>query len=154
MMADSLRPGGLAPDFEARDQDGNPVALREFAGRPVVLYFYPEDGTPGCTREACAFRDDGEAFRAEGATVLGVSTQDETSHRAFRAKHNLNFPLLADPEKRITRAYGALGLLGLARRVTYVIGADGKILASFRKLDPKSHSQEALRVLRARKGSQ
>lgn len=146
-MAEFLAPGTSAPDFEATDQEGSPVRLRDFRGRPVVLYFYPEDDTPGCTREACAFRDESETFRAKGAVVLGVSTQDEASHRAFRDKHGLNFPLVADPEKRITRAYHALGLLGLAKRVTYVIGPDGRIVAAFRRLDPKSHSEEALRVL-------
>lgn len=146
-MAEFLSPGMEAPDFEARDQDGNPVRLRDFRGRPVVLYFYPEDDTPGCTREACAFRDGIGAFQSRGVLVLGVSTQDEASHREFRDKYELNFPLLADPEKRITRSYNALGLLGLAKRVTYVIGADGRIVAAFRRLDPKSHSDEALRVL-------
>lgn len=151
-MADLLSPGTEAPDFEAKDQDGNLVRLRDFRGGPVVLYFYPEDDTPGCTREACSFRDRIEAFRSRGAAVLGVSTQDEESHRAFRAKFSLTFPLLADPEKRITRSYGVLGLLGLAKRVTYVIGPDGRIAAAFRKLDPKAHTEEALRVLSAMPG--
>jgi len=146
-MADLLVPGTPAPDFEARDQDGHTFRLRDSRGRPVVLYFYPEDDTPGCTREACAFRDDLARFEATGAMVLGVSTQDESSHRAFRERHGLTFPLLADTDKAICRAYGALGFLGVAKRVTYVIGPDGTILAAFRRLDPKSHSAEALRVL-------
>ncbi|HKZ98145.1 MAG TPA: peroxiredoxin [Thermoplasmata archaeon] len=146
-MAELLGPGTPAPDFEATDQDGNPVRMRDLRGRPIVLYFYPEDDTPGCTREACAFRDDLEGFRARGAVVLGVSTQDEASHREFRARYGLTFPLLADPEKRITRAYGALGLLGLAKRVTYVIGPDGRVVGAFKRIDPKSHSEEALRIL-------
>jgi len=146
-MATLLAAGTKAPDFETPDQDGRTVRLRDFAGRPVVLYFYPEDDTPGCTREACAFRDDLEAFQERGAAVLGVSTQDETSHRAFREKHGLTFPLLADNRKEISRAYNALGLLGIAKRVTYVIGPDGTILAAFRRLDPRSHSEEALRIL-------
>lgn len=146
-VAEFLEPGTAAPDFEASDQDGNLVRLKDLRGTPVVLFFYPEDDTPGCTREACAFRDDLDAFRARGAVVLGVSTQDAASHRAFRDNHGLTFPLLADPEKRITRAYGALGLLGLAKRVSYVIGPDGRIVAAFKRLDPKSHSEEALRVL-------
>ncbi len=146
-MGDVLPEGSVAPDFEATDQDGNAVRLATFRGRPVVLYFYPQDDTPGCTREACAFRDDFEAFRARGAVVLGVSTQDEASHRAFRGKYDLNFPLVADPDKRIARAYGALGLLGLAKRVTYVIGPTSVVLAAFRRIDPKSHSEGALRVL-------
>ena len=146
-MADLLVPGTPAPDFEARDQDGHTFRLRDSRGRPVVLYFYPEDDTPGCTREACAFRDDLERFEATGAMVIGVSTQDESSHRAFRERHGLTFPLLADTDKAICRAYGALGFLGVAKRVTYVIGPDGTILAAFRRLDPRSHSEEALRIL-------
>jgi peroxiredoxin Q/BCP len=146
-VAEFLEPGSPAPPFEARDQDGAVVRLADLRGRPVVLYFYPEDDTPGCTREACAFRDDLEAFRGRGAVVLGVSTQDAASHRVFRDRYGLTFPLLADPDKRITRAYGALGLLGLAKRVTYVIGPDGRIVAAFRRMDPKTHSEEALRIL-------
>lgn len=146
-MAELLAVGTQAPDFDSTDHDGNPVRLSDFAGRPVVLYFYPEDDTPGCTREACAFRDDIEAFASRSAVVLGVSTQGKESHQAFRKKYGLNFTLVADSEKRIARAYNALGLLGVAKRVTYVIGPDGRILASFRRLDPKTHSQEALRIL-------
>ncbi|TLZ97517.1 MAG: peroxiredoxin [Methanobacteriota archaeon] len=114
-MADLLEPGSLAPDFEGTNQDGAPVRLRDLRGRPVVLYFYPQDDTLGCTREACAFRDDTEA--------------------------------LADPDRQITAAFRAVAIHGLAKRVTYVIGPDGRILAAYRRLDPKSHSKEALRVL-------
>jgi len=146
-MADLLEPGSVAPDFEAANQDGVPVRLRDFRGRNVVLYFYPQDDTLGCTREACAFRDDMEAFHRAGAVVLGVSGQDEASHRAFRAKHGLSFDLLADPDRRIMTAYGAVAFSGLAKRVTYLIGPDGRILAAFRRFDPKAHSKEALRIL-------
>ena len=141
--------GAEAPDFEGRTQDGAEVRLRDLRGRPVVLYFYPEDDTPGCTREACAFRDDADAFRELGAAVLGVSVQDVASHRAFREKYGLTFDLIADPRKTISSAYHALGFLGVAKRVTYVIGADGRILAAYRRIDPGTHSQEALRILRA-----
>jgi peroxiredoxin Q/BCP len=146
-MADLLEPGTRAPDFEGTNQDGLPIRLRDFRGHPVVVYFYPEDDTLGCTREACAFRDDTDSFRTHGAIVLGVSVQDAASHRAFRDKHRLTFDLVADPSKRITKAYNALGLFGLAKRVTYVVGPDGTILASYRRVDPKAHSQEALRVI-------
>lgn len=146
-MAELLLPGTPAPDFEARNQDGDIVRLRDFAGRPVVLYFYPADDTPGCTREACAFRDDFRAFEEKGAVVLGVSTQDEASHRAFRAKHRLEFDLLVDTDRELSRAYHALGLLGTAKRMTYVIGPDGRIRASFKTLDPGRHSEEALGIL-------
>ncbi len=150
-MAEILAPGRKAPDFEGIDQDGNPVRLRDFAGRPVVLYFYPADMTTGCAMEACAFRDELDKFQALGAVVLGVSVQDAASHREFRAKYNLNFPLLADPDKRIVRAYNTRGFIGVAKRVTYVIGPDGTIVDSFKSLNPKPHVERALRVL-AEKG--
>lgn len=151
-MADLLEPGTPAPDFEGTNQDGAPIRLRDFKGRSVVLYFYPEDDTPGCTREACAFRDDIQAFQASGAVVLGISVQDEASHRSFRGKYHLTFDLVADPAKRITQAYNALSLFGLAKRVTYVVGPDGKILAAYRRVDPKTHSKEALRILSEARG--
>lgn len=146
-MADLLEPGMPAPDFEAPNQDGVPVRLRDLRGRSVVLYFYPQDETLGCTREACAFRDDTEAFRAAGAVVLGVSVQGEASHRSFREKYKLSFDLLADSTGKIMTAYRAVAFHGLAKRVTYVIGPDGTILAAFRRFDPKTHSKEALRIL-------
>ena len=146
-MADLLEPGSVAPDFEGTNQDGARVRLRDLRGRPVVLYFYPQDDTLGCTREACAFRDDTEAFREAGAVVLGVSVQGESSHREFRDKYRLSFDLVADPDRQITAAFRAVAIHGLAKRVTYVIGPDGRILAAYRRLDPKSHSKEALRVL-------
>lgn len=146
-MADLLEPGAQAPDFEGTNQDGLPIRLQDFRGKSVVLYFYPEDDTLGCTRESCAFRDDSDAFKAKGAVILGISVQGESSHRAFRDKYRLPFDLVADPDKRITRAYNALGPLGVAKRVTYIIGPDGRIAAAYRTLDPKSHSKEALRLL-------
>src|SRR2546430_6205265 len=124
-MGDLLHPGTRAPDFEGTNQDGVRIPLRDVQGKPVVLFFYPEDDTAGCTREACAFRDDTAAFRAAGAVVLGISVQDETSHRAFREKYGLTFDLVADPEKRITRAYNALGVLGVAKRGPDIVAADG-----------------------------
>lgn len=151
-MVGLLKPGSPAPDFEGRTQNGADVRLRDLRGRPVVLYFYPEDDTPGCTREACAFRDDADAFRELGAVVFGVSVQDVESHRAFREKYGLTFDLIADPRKTISTAYHALGLFGVAKRVTYVIGADGRIVAAYRTIDPRAHSQEALRILREQEG--
>ncbi len=151
-MTDILAPGTKAPEFAGVDQDGKTIRLSDFAGRPVVLYFYPADMTMGCTMEACAFRDEQDKFQAHGAAVLGVSVQDTTSHQEFRAKHNLNFPLVADPEKEICRAYNALGLLGMAKRVTYVIGPDGTIVDSFKSMNPKPHVERALRVV-AEQGS-
>ena len=151
-MADILAPGTKAPDFQGVDQDGKTVRLADFAGRSLVIYFYPADMTTGCSMEACAFRDEQAEFQNLSAAVVGVSVQDEASHREFRAKHGLNFPLLADPTKEICRAYNALGLLGMAKRVTYVIGPDGMIVDAFKSINPKPHVERALRVVRE-KGS-
>src|SRR2546423_3521125 len=126
IMANLLEPGSLAPDFEGTNQDGIPVRLRDLRGRPVVLYFYPQDDTLGCTREACAFRDDTEAFREAGAVVLGVSVQDESSHREVRDKYRLSFDLVADPGRPITPALPAGPIHRPAKRGTCVIGPHRK----------------------------
>ena len=146
-MAGLLAVGTKAPDFEGVDQDEKPVRLRDFAGRPVVLYFYPADMTTGCTIEACDFRDAQGEFRRLGAVVLGVSVQDAATHREFRGKHGLNFSLIADTDKAICRAYNTLSFLGVAKRVTYIIGPDGTILAALKSINPKPHSREALQVV-------
>lgn len=139
----------IAPDFEGGDQHGRPFRLMDLRGRWVVLYFYPKDETIGCTREACAFRDDLDAFTALGAEVVGVSVQDMDSHRQFAEHHGLRFRLIADPDKRISRTYDALGLLGLARRVTYVINPEGQIRDAYRsEAAPTSHVQRARDILR------
>lgn len=146
-MADLLSVGTRAPEFDGVDQDGRRVSLRDFAGRLVVLYFYPADMTTGCTMEACSFRDSQDGFREQGAVVLGVSVQDEASHREFRDKHGLNFPLIADTSKEISRAYRALSFLGVSKRATYIIGPDGTILHAMVSINPNPHSREALRVV-------
>ena len=127
-----LMPGDAAPDFELPDQDGNPLRLSALlAHGPVLLYFYPADFTPVCTREACAFRDLQPQLARRDATILGVSPQDSASHARFRQRHRLPFPLLADPDKRVIRAYGCDGPLGLGvKRVSYLIGRDGRITAA------------------------
>lgn len=141
--------GAEAPGFEAQDERGQPVRLRDFRGRPVVLYFYPADDTPGCTAEACGFRDDAAAWAEAGAAVLGVSTQGVASHAAFAAKYRLAHTLVADPAKTVCRAYGALGLLGYAKRVTYLIGPDGRIARVWGTVLPHRHSREVLDAVRA-----
>lgn len=114
--------------------------LSEQRGRWVVLYFYPKDETVGCTAEACAFRDAMESLQTSGAEVVGVSTQSQASHRKFSEHHGLGFRLIADPDKRIAKAYDALGLLGLARRVTYLIDPGGRIRDAYRsEMSPTSH---------------
>ena len=151
-MADILPPGTRAPDFNGVDQDGKPVRLADYAGRPLVLYFYTADENTGSTINTNTFRDQLEDFRGIGAAVVGVSVQDAASHTRFREKYQLPFSLLADPSKEICRAYHALGLVGMAKRVTYVIGPDGTILDAFKSMNPKPHVARALQALRE-KGS-
>jgi peroxiredoxin Q/BCP len=124
-----LKNGTAAPDFELEDQDGNKHSLKSLLSEgPLILYFYPADFTPGCTKEACSFRDlQTDLLRAK-LRVVGVSPQDATSHRRFADKHDLNFPLLADPDKAVVKAYDLDGPLGIGvRRGTYLIGKDGRI---------------------------
>lgn len=124
-----LHVGELAPDFELPDQDGKPLRLSErLTHGPVLLYFYPADFTPVCTREACAFRELQPRLQQAGAEIIGISPQDSASHARFRTRHDLAFTLLADPEKRVIRAYGCDGLLGFGvKRVSYLIGRDGRV---------------------------
>lgn len=145
-----LREGAQAPDFMARDQSGEVRQLRGLAGeRPVVLFFYPRDGTPGCTREACAFRDAWDRLEEAGAVVIGVSTDDVRSHQRFAEEHNLPFPLLADPEENVLRLYGVPTQMGMAARVTFVIDAEGRIARVFPDVDPAVHVEEVLEAIAA-----
>ena len=129
--ADTPKVGDKAPAFTAQDQDGKTVKLSDFAGKQAVLvYFYPKDNTPGCTKEACGFRDRLDELKKDGVAVLGVSRDDAESHKKFIAEHNLNFPLLVDTDGKITEAYGA-GMAGrnyMSRRVSFLIAKDGKIV--------------------------
>jgi len=146
-MAEGPKSGERAPEFEARDQNGKTFALASFRGRTIVLYFYPEDDTPGCTAEACSFRDSMSALRDRGITVLGVSVDSESSHARFASKYRLNFTLLSDPEKSIVRAYGVGSPLGKAKRWTYVIGPDGIIKYVFSHVTTKTHGNDVLKKL-------
>jgi len=144
--------GGVAPDFELPDQDGQIHRLGDYAGRWLVLYFYPKDDTPGCTQEACRFRDDIGVLGDLGASVLGVSLDDSRSHAEFAQKYQLPFPLLSDPDGRTAADYDSLlnlGLVKFARRRTFIIGPDGRIAARFDKVDPARHAQEVAQVLRS-----
>lgn len=145
-----LKVGSAAPEFEGADQHGKPFRLSDLRGRWVVLYFYPRDETLGCTQEACAFRDNMASFVSLDAEVVGVSVQDSESHRGFAAHHNLSFRLIADPEKTISRLFDTLGLLGVAKRVTYLIDSDGKLADVYRsEIDPTSHVAHARERLHA-----
>jgi peroxiredoxin Q/BCP len=146
-----LEPGDKAPDFKTTDQDGNPVSLKDFAGKKVVLYFYPKDDTPGCTKEACAFRDGFADYRKRGIEVLGVSADDEKSHQKFAKKFSLPFRLLADTERKIVKDYGAFGEKSLygrlfkgIYRITYLIDEKGKIAAVWPKVKPNEHARQIL----------
>jgi peroxiredoxin Q/BCP len=145
-----LGAGARAPEFSLEDQNGRRVSLADFRGRKnVVVYFYPKDDTPGCTRESCAFRDQYQDFTDAGAEVIGVSGDSRKSHESFAAKHRLPFTLLSDPGGKVRRAFGVPSTLGvLPGRVTYVIDKEGVIRHAFNsQLDPRRHVEEALRVI-------
>lgn len=150
------QPGEPAPDFSGTTTDGNRVSLKDFRGRKLVLYFYPMDDTPGCTAQACSLRDYNREIAARGAAILGVSAQDEKSHRRFTDKYQLNFPLLADTERSVAKAYGvagsglfgvARGLLGLNERVTFIIDEQGRIAHVIDNPDTRNHGEEVLKYL-------
>jgi peroxiredoxin Q/BCP len=149
-----LEIGDKAPAFTALDQDGKKISLSDFKGKQVVLYFYPKDMTPGCTVEACAFRDGHGALQKAGAVVLGVSKDPVPSHKKFADKFSLPFSLLADEDLKIMKAYGAWGEKSLygrkfmgTLRVTYIINSNGKIKAVFKKVKPAGHDREILALL-------
>ncbi len=150
-----LAVGDVAPDFTLPDDTGKMVRLSEFRGRKVVLYFYPKDDTPGCTKEACGFRDMYPAYTEAGAVILGVSPDDVKSHVKFKQKYNLPFTLLADPEHRVIEQYGAWGLKKLlgreymgVLRTTYVIDEEGRIAKVFSSVKPDRHNEEVFSVLK------
>jgi len=147
----SIREGDIAPDFQAVDQEGRPLSLADFRGKKwVVLFFYPKDGTPVCTKEACQFRDAYEQFVAAGAEVIGVSADSLERHRTFAATHRLPFRLLSDNDGSVRKTFGVPKTLGfLPGRVTYVIDKEGVVRLVFNsQLNPAGHVAEALRVLR------
>lgn len=156
-MAIALKAGDPAPHFEGITTDGKRVCLEDYRGRQLVMYFYPMDDTPGCTKQACSLRDHHAEIASKGAAVLGVSTQGEQSHQAFTKKHNLNFPLLADTDGKVGRAYGTLGsgglisklksAAGMADRVTFVIDGNGRIAHVIAKPNVANHADEVLALL-------
>jgi len=139
--------GSSAPAFDTRDQNGVRVRLADLRGHPVVLYFYPKDGTPGCTREACAFRDSWQRIQATGAVVLGVSRDNASSHREFAVQHRLPFALLSDEDGVIANAYGVRSFLGMDSRVTCLIDRSGRVARVFADVDPAVHADEVLRAI-------
>ncbi|HEY2901992.1 MAG TPA: peroxiredoxin [Polyangia bacterium] len=141
---DLLAVGTPAPDFSSTAHDGQPVQLSQLKDRYVVLYFYPHDDTPGCTKEACDFRDAWDRLRQAGVAVFGVSTQDTTSHQAFAQKYNLPFPLLPDKNGEIAAKYHVPVFMGLTKRVTYLIGKDGRIAYVWPAVKPVGHAADIL----------
>jgi thioredoxin-dependent peroxiredoxin len=149
-----LKEGDKAPEFTALGQEGETISLSDFSGQHVVLYFYPRDDTPGCTKEACAFRDEFAAFSKKGVVVLGVSVDPQHSHKKFATKYKLPFRLLADEKQKIVQAYGVWGekrFMGRkymgTHRVTFLIGPDARIQKIWPTVKPEEHAKEVLAAL-------
>jgi peroxiredoxin Q/BCP len=143
----ALSSGVKAPAFTVKDTQGNTVSLSDFSGKTVILYFYPKDDTPGCTKEACSFRDNYSAYQDKDLVVLGVSIDDEASHQAFTSKYSLPFPLLADVDGSLTKAYDLYAErngMGYATRVTYVINGDGMISKVYDSVKTDTHASDIL----------
>jgi thioredoxin-dependent peroxiredoxin len=154
-----IEPGKKAPAFTLKDQEGRPHKLSDYTGRPVILYFYPKDDTPGCTAEACAFRDNLPRFHAGQAQVLGVSILDEKSKAKFASKYSLNFPLLADPDHTVAEKYGVWQeksrygrtYMGIGR-TTYLIDGTGKVAKRWDNVKVEGHAEEVLAAVEKAEG--
>ena len=149
-----LKIGDKAPAFKLKNAEGKLVRLTDFKGKKVILYFYPKDMTPGCTKEACGFQDDLRLIEAQNTVVLGVSGDDEASHQKFAARYNLQFPLLADPDHEVAEKYGVWQEKSLygrkfwgIKRTTFILDEQGKIAHIFAKVDTARHSKDVLQVL-------
>jgi len=148
--------GQPAPAFKLQDQAGKWHSLSDYKGKWVAMYFYPKDDTPGCTTQACSFRDNIFAFNKEGAVILGVSVDDVSSHKEFAEKHSLPFTLLADSDKAVARSYGVLksyGVMEVARRDTFIIDPQGRVAKHYESVDPKDHSALVLADIKALKAA-
>ena len=150
-----LAKGDKAPDFKGIDQNENTISLNDFKGKKVILYFYPKDNTPGCTNEACNLRDNYNFWIEKGYEVIGISPDSVASHKKFAEKHNLPFPLISDPEKKIIKSYGAWGAKKLygreyegLLRTTYVIDENGNIEEVFKKVKTKEHTEQIIKTLK------
>lgn len=145
----ALAVGSPAPEIMLQSQEGRVRTLSEHRGHPVLVYFYPRDATPGCTREACALRDAWDRLQATGAVVYGVSTDDVASHRSFHDEHQLPFDLLSDPEETAARAYGVPVRMGFASRMSFLIDAQGNVARIFPDVDPGVHADEVIAAIEA-----
>lgn len=146
LLSTALKQGDAAPDFSAKNQDGQELRLGDFKGKYLLLYFYPKDDTPGCTKEACKFRDGFDLLKKHDLTVLGVSRQSEQSHRAFRKTYKLPFDLLVDTDGKVASAYGIeeMPVVGYFKRESVLIGPDGKVLKLYKDVDPDKHAREVV----------
>ena len=149
-----LTEGSQAPDFTLTDETGTEVSLSQFRGKKAVVYFYPKDDTPGCTKEACGFRDNYDAILDKGAVVIGISADSEKSHDKFKSKYELPFYLLSDPEKKAIDAFGAWGEKKMygktyegVMRYTFIIDEEGKVMKAFPKVKPAEHAAEVMEYL-------
>jgi thioredoxin-dependent peroxiredoxin len=149
-----LKEGDRAPDFQGIDQDGKTVALADFSGKKLIIYFYPKDDTPGCTAEACNLRDNYETLQAQGYALVGVSPDTAKKHQKFIDKYSLPFPLIADTEKEVANAFGVWGLKKFmgreyegVHRTTFVIDENGTIAQVFAKVDTKAHAEQILEAM-------
>lgn len=151
LVLSALPLGAPVPDFAAPNQDRRLIKLSELRGKPVLVYFYPKDDTPGCTKEACALRDRFAKFQKAGIVILGVSRQDAESHRAFRAKYHLPFDLLTDEDGAVAKLLGVetYAIIGIHKRQSLLIGADGRLIEFFGAVDPETHADEVLAKLAA-----
>lgn len=143
--------GKPAPDFKMQDQNGNWHTLKDYCGKWLALYFYPKDDTPGCTTEACNFRDNIYAYKAIGAAIVGVSLDDVDSHAEFASKYKLPFTILSDTDKSVSKAYNVLrnyALIKIASRQSFLINPEGVIVKHYKKVDPETHSEEVLEALK------
>jgi thioredoxin-dependent peroxiredoxin len=151
LAGEVLKAGQVAPDFSLPDQNGQVHSLKDYAGKWLVLYFYPKDDTPGCTQEACAFRDDLHQLTGLGAQVVGISVDDSSSHAEFAKKYHLPFPLLADSASKVAESYGVLlnlGVMKMAKRYTFLIDPQGRISKVYDKVETSRHSKEIIEDLK------
>lgn len=151
----TLQPGDMAPDFTAKDTEGNTITLKDFKGRKLAIYFYPQDDTPACTTQACNLRDNFSILKKEGIEIIGISPDDAQSHKSFTEKYSLPFTLIPDPEHKIIGKYGVWGMKNLYGKVyegllrtTFLIDEDGKIKHIFKKPKTRAHAEEIIQKFR------
>lgn len=143
-----VKEGDMFPDFKLKADDGKEVSLSNLKGKKSVVYFYPKDDTPGCTKEACSFRDSINSFESQGIPVFGISVDSIESHKKFKNKYSIPFTLLSDSDKKVIVKLGIKSILGVASRVTFILDENGKILKIYPKVSPDKHAEEILAFLK------